>query len=77
MWLCALQVPQFIMEAAQAAGQMQKVKIVAAQPRRLITTGTGPNHISLPAVILAYLHHPMSFTSVVACGGRGPNHNSR
>lgn len=33
------QVPQFIMEAAQAAGQLHNVKILAAQPRRLITTG--------------------------------------
>jgi hypothetical protein len=37
-----LQVPQFIMEAAQSAGQLHKVKIVAAQPRRLITTGASP-----------------------------------
>jgi hypothetical protein len=75
MWLCALQVPQFIMEAAQSAGQLHKVKIVAAQPRRLITTGTGPYHIPLPELILANIHHPMSSTRMVACGGRGPNHN--
>jgi hypothetical protein len=34
-----LQVPQFILEAAQSAGQLHNIKIVAAQPRRLITTG--------------------------------------
>lgn len=33
------QVPQFILEAAESAGRLHKVKILAAQPRRLITTG--------------------------------------
>lgn len=37
--VCDPQVPQFIMEAAEAAGQLHNTKIVAAQPRRLITTG--------------------------------------
>lgn len=36
--MCA-QVPQFILEAADEDGQLHNTKIVAAQPRRLITTG--------------------------------------
>jgi hypothetical protein len=32
------QVPQFILEAAQEAGQLQHTNIVVSQPRRLITT---------------------------------------
>jgi hypothetical protein len=47
-----LQVPQFILEAAQSAGQLHNIKIVAAQPRRLITTG-GTSAALAPELLLS------------------------
>lgn len=54
------QVPQFILEQAQQQGTLRDVNIVAAQPRRLITT-CKPDIDSLHLLLMQFSHISVVF----------------